>query len=48
LAVIDGKREKLFAASLITLMLAASLLMLLCLLKSQKTAEAVQLARGER
>src|SRR6266496_5281575 len=42
LAVIHGKREKIFAASLITLMLAASLLMLLCLLKSQKTAEAEQ------
>ena len=39
LAVIDGKREKLFAASLITLMLAASVLMLLCLLKSRKTTE---------
>ncbi len=48
LAVIDGKREKLFAASLITLMLAASVLMLLCLLKSQKTAEAEQPASGER
>src|SRR5688572_15499757 len=40
LAVIDGKREKLFAASLITLMLAASALMLLCLLKARKTSEA--------
>ena len=48
LAVIDGKREKIFAASLITLMLAASVLMLLCLLKSQKTAEAEQPASGER
>jgi len=48
LAVIDGKREKLFAASLITLMLAASVLMLLCLLKSRKTAEAEQPASGER
>ena len=48
LAVIDGKREKIFAASLITLMLAASLLMLLCLLKSQKTAEGEQPASGER
>ena len=48
LAVIDGKREKLFAASLITLMLAASMLMLLCLLKSRKTAEAEQPASGER
>ena len=48
LAVIDGKRENIFAASLITLMLAASVLMLLCLLKSQKTAEAEQPASGER
>ena len=40
LAVIDGKREKLFAASLITLMLAASVLMLLCLLKARKTGDA--------
>src|SRR5258705_2062847 len=40
LAVIDGKREKLFAASLITLMLAASVLMLLCLLKARKTGGA--------
>ena len=48
LAVIDGKREKLFAASLITLMLAASVLMLLGLLKSRKTAEAEQPASGER
>jgi uncharacterized membrane protein (UPF0136 family) len=40
LAVLNGKREKLFAASLITLMLAASVLMLLCLLKARKTAEA--------
>src|SRR5947208_4707093 len=48
LAVIDGKRENIFAASLITLMLAASVLMLLCLLKSRKTAEAEQPASGER
>src|SRR2546426_1629370 len=48
LAVLDGKREKLFAASLITLMLAASVLMLLCLLKSRKTTEAEQPATGER
>ena len=40
LAVIDGKREKIFAASLITLMLAASVLMLLCLLKARKTGDA--------
>ena len=40
LAVIDGKREKLFAASLITLMLAASIPMLLRLLKSRKTVDA--------
>lgn len=36
LAVIDGKREKLFAAGLITLMLAASVPMLLRMLKSRK------------
>jgi uncharacterized membrane protein (UPF0136 family) len=48
LAVIDGKSEKLFAASLTTLMLAASVLMLLCLLKSRKTAEANRPASGER
>jgi uncharacterized membrane protein (UPF0136 family) len=40
LAVIDGKREKLFAASLITLMLVASVLMLLCLLKARNTGDA--------
>ena len=40
LAVLDGNREKLFAASLITLMLAASVPMLLRLLKSGKTTEA--------
>jgi uncharacterized membrane protein (UPF0136 family) len=48
LAVLDGKSEKLFAASLITLMLAASVLMLLCLLKARKTAEADRPASGER
>jgi uncharacterized membrane protein (UPF0136 family) len=48
LAVIDGKREKLFAASLITLMLAASVLMLLDLLKSRKTPEAEPPASRER
>src|SRR5437867_430720 len=48
LAVIDAKREKIFAASLITVMLAASVLMLLCLLKSRKHAEAEQPASGER
>jgi uncharacterized membrane protein (UPF0136 family) len=48
LAVIDGNREKIFAASLITLMLAASVLMLLCLLKSRKTAEAEQPASREQ
>ena len=45
LAVMDGKREKLFAASLITLMLAASVPMLLRLLKSAKTAEPKPSAR---
>ena len=39
LAGIDGQREKLFAASLITLMLAASLPMFLRLVKSAKTTE---------
>jgi len=48
LAVIDGKSEELFAASLITLMLAASVLMLLGLLKSRKTAEAEQPASSKR
>ena len=36
LAVMDGKREKLFAAGLITLMLAASVPMLLRLVKARK------------
>jgi hypothetical protein len=40
LTVINGNREKLFAASLITLMLAASVPMLLRLLKSGKAADA--------
>lgn len=40
LAVIDGKRDKLFAASLITLMLAASVPMLRRLVKSQKAGDA--------
>ena len=40
LAVLDGNREKLFAAILITLMLAASVPMLLRLLKSGKATEA--------
>jgi uncharacterized membrane protein (UPF0136 family) len=39
-AVLDGKSEKLFAASLITLMLAASVPMLLGLLKARKTDDA--------
>ena len=38
LAVLDGKSEKLFAAVLITAMLAGSALMLLCLLKPRKLA----------
>ncbi len=38
LAVMDGKSEKLFAAVLITAMLAASALMLPCLLKARKPA----------
>jgi len=48
LAVIDGKSEKLFAASLITVMFAGSAVMLLGLLKSRKTAEAEQPASSER
>ena len=40
LAVLDGRREKLFAASLITVMLVASVLMLFGLLKSRKIADA--------
>lgn len=39
-AVIDGQREKLFAASLITVMLAASVPMLLRLVKAGKEVEA--------
>ena len=39
LAVLDGKREKLFAAGLITLMLAASVPMLLRLLKSRTSTD---------
>ena len=38
LAVLDGKSEKLFAAVLITAMLAGSALMLPCLLKARKPA----------
>ena len=38
LAVLDGKSEKLFAAVLITAMLAGSALMLACLLKARKPA----------
>jgi len=37
LAVLDGKSEKLFAAALITAMLAASALMLPCLWRAKKT-----------
>jgi uncharacterized membrane protein (UPF0136 family) len=40
LAVLNRQREKVFAASLITVMLAASVPMLLCLLKSRKTSDA--------
>ena len=39
LAVLDGKSEKLFAAVLITVMLAGSALMLPCLLKARKPAD---------
>ena len=45
LAVIDGKREKLFAAGLITLMLAASVPMLLHLVKSGRPTETEPPAR---
>ena len=40
LAVLDGKSEKLFAASLITVMLAGSALMLPALMKARKTGAA--------
>ncbi len=40
LAVLDGQSEKLVAASLITLMLAASVPMLLGLIKARKTRDA--------
>ena len=40
LAVFDGKSEKLFAASLITVMLAGSALMLPALMKARKTGAA--------
>ena len=40
LAVFDGKLEKLFAASLITVMLAGSALMLPALMKARKTGAA--------
>jgi uncharacterized membrane protein (UPF0136 family) len=40
LAVIDGKSEKLFAASLITVMFAGSMVMLLGLLQARKTGDA--------
>jgi uncharacterized membrane protein (UPF0136 family) len=40
LAVLDGKSEKLFAASLITVMFAGSVVMLLGLLKARKTGDA--------
>ena len=39
LAVLDGKSEKLFAAVLITAMLAGSALMLTCLLKARKPTD---------
>jgi len=39
LAVLEGKSEKLFAASLVTVMLAGSVLMLRCLLRARKTAD---------
>jgi uncharacterized membrane protein (UPF0136 family) len=40
LAVLDGKSEKLFAASLISVMFAGSVVMLLGLLKARKTGDA--------
>jgi len=39
-AVLDGKSEKLFAASLITVMFAGSVVMLLGLLQARKTGDA--------
>ena len=47
MAVLDGRREKLFAAGLISLMFAASVLMFLCLLK-YKNACPQPSASGER
>lgn len=47
LAVLDGKSEKLFAATLITLMLAASAVMLPCLLKDRKAAAAKKTANHQ-
>ena len=43
LAVLDGKSEKLFAASLITVMLTGSVLMLSCLLKVRNNSDGEQL-----
>ena len=40
LAVLDGRSEKLFAAVLITAMLAASAMMLPCLLKARRSTQA--------
>jgi uncharacterized membrane protein (UPF0136 family) len=48
MAVLDGESDKLFAASLVTLMLAASVLMLLRLLKSRKATEAEQPSSVQR
>ena len=47
LAVLDGHAEKQFAASLITLMLAASIAMLFRLLKVRKTSRAETATRGQ-
>lgn len=45
LAVLDGQAEKRFAASLITVMLAASIAMLLRLIKTRKTSRPEAAAR---
>lgn len=45
LAVLDGRTEKWFAASLITLMLAASIAMLIRLIKARKASRAETAAR---
>jgi uncharacterized membrane protein (UPF0136 family) len=47
LAVLDGRAEKQFAAGLITVMLAASIAMLLRLILARETSRAETVARGQ-